>query len=222
MISDEIAQQKAKLKKMTPAQRLGYFWYYHKTKVFLILAVLLLLIYLAAHVYSRRNGEYLYIALVNTDGSSDSKITLLNDYLADRQIDDSQCPSIQDDQMVMHENEVTTLSLSYSQKLQVLMESGDMDVLIADKWIADDFASQSLLCDLEKTLPGDLLSKVKDDLYYHTWPNGEKAAIAFYADRIPKVGRYYDSKTRPLVMIDSVSDNRKVAVDFLRYILEDH
>ena len=220
MLKDEIKAQEEKIRQQSFGKRFSYFWYYQWKKILLGVCILAVLIYILFHMYLYRNGSYLYVVMANVRPGASGSITLLTDYLKDRNVDDSDAPSVLTDNMVMPEDQVSTLALSYSEKLQVLMENGDSDVLISDKWIIDDFASQALLCNLEKTLPPDLLQKVKDHLYYYTYPSGERIAVAFRADSFPKVREQYDEKTRPLVGICSKSTHQDRAADFAAFLTE--
>lgn len=220
MLQDQIREQEEKVRQMSFRKRFSYFWYYQWKKVLLGLLLACVVLYIGCHIYVHRNGSYLYVVMANVKAGASGNITVLEDYLKERSIDDSDAPSILTDNMVMPKDQVSTLALSYSEKLQILMENGDSDVLIADQWIIDDFASQALLCDLEKTLPSSVLETVREHLYYYTYPNGEKIAVAFWADSFPKTGDCYDEKTRPLFSICSKSRYPERAADFALFLTE--
>lgn len=219
MIKEEIDLQKEKVKQMTRLERFRYFWYYNKGKIGLGIAVFILLLYLGFTIWNNKDSESIYVAMVNSYISGSDQEKIMNEFTGEYNIDTTNAPARINASFSMKENNYNNIALANSQILQAYMETGDFDVLIADKWVIDDYASQGMLADLEADLDEETLSNIRDNLYYYTYENGQKFAIGFYAEDLDYVNPYYKD-VKPIVSLVGTSPTKDVGISYIRFLLE--
>lgn len=219
MIKEDIQSQKEKVKQMTKRERLQYFWYYNKVKVGLGLVAVAFIIYLVVTIWSNKDSESIYVAMVNSYISVADQTAIMDEFTSGRNIDTNHAPAKIHASFNMKEDSYGNVALANSQLLQAYMETGDFDVLIADEWIIKDFASQGMLADLTADLDEETLKLIGDNLYYYTYENGETFAIGFYANNLDKVNPYYKD-VQPIVSLVGTSPTKEIGAEYIRFLLE--
>lgn len=219
MIKEDIASQKEKIKQMSKWEQFKYFWYYNKGRVGVVIAVLILAIYLVVTIWNNKDSESIYVAMVNSYISVADQEAIMQEFVDTYHIDTTHAPAKINASFSMKENNYNTAALANSQILQAYMETGDFDVLIADKWVIDDYASQGMLADLEADLPPALFEKIKGDLVYYTYENGQKFAIGFYANELAHVNPYYKG-VKPIISLVGTSPTKDIGISYIEFLVK--
>lgn len=219
MINEDIASQKEKVKQMSKWAQLKYFWYYNKGKVGIVIALFIFAIYIGVTIWNNKDSESISVAMVNSYISVTDQESIMEAFVNDYQIDTTNAPARINASFSMKENSFSTTALANSQILQAYMETGDFDVLIADKWVIDDYASQGMLADLKADLPSNLYEKIKNDLVYYTYENGEKYPIGFYANDLAHVNPYYKG-VKPIISLVGTSPTKDIGISYIDFLLK--
>lgn len=223
MIHEEIKKQQEKLKQKSLSEKWDYFWYYYKFHVIAgITALILITLFCIAFVRESREPS-IYVALVNSTPSASERTALVEHYASDRSIDTSRHPAKMDYSMRITPSLTDDISIASSQQLMAHMNSGDVDVYIGDEWMIDEYVSLEAYENLEECLPGELLARIKDILYYADAGEKGRIPVAIYADDLPKIRQetLYPEDVRPLIAISRTSHRKEAAVDFIQYLLEE-
>lgn len=147
----------------------------------------------------------------------------MDDYVKSRGIDTNKNPAKFDISISMTEGVADNGSVANSQKLMALFQSHELDVIVCDTWIVEEYASLSAFGNLKELLPDDLYEEIQDKLYYYTFADGSRVPVGFYADELPKImgNNAYSPNKPPVVTISGTTDRLETAVDFIRYLLEE-
>lgn len=219
MIKEDIALQKEKVKQMTKWKRLEYFWCYNRGKIGIGIAVLILIIYLGVTFWNNKDGESIYVAMVNSYISAADQDIIMDAFTKEYAIDTEGAPAKINATFAMKENNYNNVALANSQILQAYMETGDFDVLIADKWVIDDYASQGMLADLKAELTPETYANIKDQLYEYTYENDQTYAVGFYAQDLAYVNPYYKDAS-PIVALVYTSPTKEIGIKYISFLLD--
>lgn len=222
MLKEE-KEQWGKLKDKPLKEKISYFWYYYKFHTLgTILGIICLVVFIQGYRESTKEPS-IYLTLINSRYMSVTETTLLDDYVASREIDTDAHPAKFDISISMTQGSADEASVANSQKLMALFQTHAMDIIISDGWVLDEYASLSAFGDLEALLPPDLYEKIQDKLYYYTFPDGRTIPIGFYADGLQKIMKdhAYSTDNPPIIAISGTTDRPDRAVDFIRYLLEE-
>ncbi|MGN0131311.1 MAG: hypothetical protein ACI4AA_02595 [Lachnospiraceae bacterium] len=221
MLRDEIAENKEKMKDKSKWERFKYFWYYHWKPIFLSVIIVCGIISYILHFIEESKEPSISVSVVNCNIISEEETDLVSAYALSRNIDTSVNPTKLDVNLQMSENRNDNLDVANSQKLSAFLENGSIDVLFAPEWVMESCATQAYLENIETVLPEDLYERFEDRLIYHTYEDDGRVPIAIYVGDIDKIADIYDEDAEPYMAIGNFSSRQDVAVDFLRYLLED-
>lgn len=222
MLKEE-KEQWTRLKDKPFKEKFSYFWYYYKFHTLgTLFAIFCIVMFVIAYRENSKEPS-IYVALINSNYLSSVETPLMDDFVTSRNIDTDAHPAKFDISMAMTEGVADDGSVANFQKLMALFNGHDVDVIVADKWVIEEYASLSAFCDLKEVLPEDLYAKVEDKLFYYTGEDGSTAAIGFYGDTLSKlmVNNGYSADNPPIVTIASTTERTEISVDFVRYLLED-
>lgn len=215
-------EQWSRLKGKPFREKLGYFWYYYKFHTLgTLFSILCIVMFVIAYRQSSKEPS-IYVALINSNYVSVAETPLMDDFVESRSIDTKAHPARFDISISMTDGLADNGSVANSQKLMALFKGHTVDVLVADQWVIEEYASLSAFCDLKELLPDELYAQIEDKLFYYTDENGKTAAIGFYGDSLSKLmaNNSYSSEKPPIVTIASTTERTDTAVDFIRYLLE--
>lgn len=221
MLKDEIAENKEKMKEKSKWEQFRYFWYYHWKPVLLAVIAVCCVCSFIRHFIESLKDPSISVAVVNCNIIAEEQTDLVSGYTLSRNIDTDAHPAKLDVNLPMAENRNDNLDVANSQKLSAFLENGSIDVLIAPDWVIESCANQAYLENVETLLPQDLYERFEDRLIYHTYEDDGRVPIAIYVGDIDKIAAIYDEDTEPYMAIGNFSSRQDVAVDFLRYLLED-
>lgn len=180
-IHGEIKEQHQKTKDMSLKGKLEYFWYYYKIHTVVVLAVLLFVI-LFIQQY-RANKDYAFYAiLINADTSRFDSRQWNDAFAAYAEIDTDKYSAYIDTSFVYATNNFSEYSISSMEKLMVMINSGIVDVIIADTGTFESQAQNEYYVNLEAVLPQETLTKYSDYLYYTDAASFSAADDAFYSE----------------------------------------
>ncbi|MBQ7066699.1 MAG: hypothetical protein IJN92_07740 [Lachnospiraceae bacterium] len=215
-------EQWNRLKDKPFKEKFSYFWYYYKFHTLGILfAIFCIVMFVIAYKENSKEPS-IYVALINSNYMTSVETPLMDDFVKSRNIDTNTNPAKFDISMTMTNGLADDGSVANSQKLMALFNGHDVDVIVADKWVIEEYASLSAFCDLKELLPEELYAQIEDKLFYYTSEDGTTTAIGFYGHSISKlmVNGGYSPENPPIVTIASTTERTDISVDFIRYLLE--
>ena len=164
-MSGEIREQHQKTKEMSLKGKLSYFWYYYKIHTFVVIAVVSFLV-MFVHQYVTNKEYAFYAAFVNADMAYSENNGWGDEFAAYAGIDTDEYLSSVDTSFMLSQNDTSQYSISSTEKLLVMVQSGIVDVIVADTAVFEGYARNEMLTDLRTLLPEELLNKYQDHLYY--------------------------------------------------------
>ncbi len=222
MIKEEIKIQKEKMKDQPFIEKLKWFIYYYKIHIGLTVFLIIAVISTASTVIEGMKERTISVSLVNARYFDSSESSLLTDYCISRNIDTKEHPASLDLSMLTEQGATDNVSLATSQKLTAYIQTGDIDILIGNKWLIDDYARLGSFDDIQKTLPPDLYTLVKDSLVYYTYEDLGKVAIAIDLSKNEKflATKAYEPTDTPTMAIPFSAQKKDAAIDFIKYLYE--
>lgn len=215
-------EQWNRLKDKPFKEKFSYFWYYYKFHTLGTLFVIFCIVMFVIAYKENSKEPSIYVALINSNYMTSVETPLMDDFVKSRNIDTDAHPAKFDISMTMADDVADDGSVANSQKLMALFNGHDVDVIVADQWVIEEYASLSAFYNLEELLPEDIYLKIQDKLFYYTKEDGTTTAIGFYGDGLSKlmVNNGYSAKNPPIVTIASTSERTDISIDFIRYLLE--
>lgn len=162
-VQDEIRQQQQKLKDRPFKEKLQYFWDYYKIHTVVFLAVVIFLISLIRDILSNKDYAFYGVMLNAVNLSGDSMESAFGEY-AGLDLDTYECFIDTDSTLSYHT--ATQFDMATSQKLIALVQTKDLDVLVLDSEIFNNYANSEMLLDLTTVYTADELQKYENNLYY--------------------------------------------------------
>ncbi len=163
-ISDEIKREKQKTKDMDLKGKLSYFWDYYKIHTIVAAVALFLIITMIRDIAAAKDYAFygVYFNALQTF-SAEEQMSAFSEYL---ELDTENYEAMLDSTMYYSFTDLSETSLAASQKFFAMIQTGDIDVTIADEEIFTNYAVNEIFFDLREVLPKDLLEKYKDDIFY--------------------------------------------------------
>ncbi len=236
-ISDEIREQRKKLSGMTSKQKISYIIYYYKFHFLGALFVLTILISLIHSIVTKKEIS-LYCAMINSL-PYDSELTVLReDFSEYAGIDLNENEVVIDCTMNINYESQDQMTYGYVQKLMALLNTGDIDVFVADKPVVDNYGQIAAFKNLEEFLPDDLRQELEGqfDIYEYTFTDedtGETATLPIglyiYNSKILRecyesngMQGMYTEEMNPIFCITANGKNPENAIKFLRYLISEN
>ena len=165
MISEEIRQQTVKMKDMTFRQKAGYIADYYKWP---IIIAILAIIGIASFIHERLTAttNVFYCEMINSNVYSEELCSLLPDFEAtDKDFNPKKEDMFIDYSMRIDKDNPDSTSMTYQEKMAAMFNVSQIDVVIANTAVIDDYASMDAFADLSTALPSDLYRKLQDQGY---------------------------------------------------------
>ncbi len=164
-LHDEIKEQQQKMKDKSFKEKLGYFWEYYRVHTIVGLFVAIVLIWILHDVLTAKPYA-VYATLIN-DQLPEAAEIWQQDFARYAEVDTKKEEVYLDATTRLNLANTSSSSDYYSaQKMMAVIVSGDLDVLIADPDVFDNYASNDIFLDLRTVLPEDFLAEIQDHLYY--------------------------------------------------------
>lgn len=161
----EIREQQKKTKDMSLKGKLSYFWDYYKIHTFVVLA-LIAMTALFIQQY-RANKDYaFYAVLLNANSALIDSETMSNEFTEYAGIDTEEYRTYIDSSFTYSTTDFSQYSMASMEKLVVMIQAGEIDVIVADTAAFEPQAQNEHFLNLETVLPKEVLDKYKDCLYY--------------------------------------------------------
>ena len=216
---DEIREQNAKLKGAPLKEKLAYYKeYYLKTTI--VAAVIILLVGSIAYSMLTAPSDTAFAAFFYNTTGKPSGTELLDGFVSHLGIDTKEHDAYIDDSMYYTPDSTDINTFMALEKTMAVISTGELDVVAGDEGTFDYFARTECLYDLTTVLPGDLLSKFEDKLYYAKYGEAEiLTPVGVYVDDAPKLDQStYYTGTKPVLGFIVNTKNLDNAIEFLRYI----
>lgn len=163
-ISDEIRQEKQKTKDMSFKGKLSYFWDYYKIHTIVAAVAVFLIVTIVRDIVNSKDYAFygVYFNAAQTF-SAEEQMNKFSEYLG---IDTEKYQTLLDSAMYYSLTDLSETTLAASQKFAAMIQTGDIDVTVADEDVFANYAVNEIFSDLREVLPEDLLEKYKDDIFY--------------------------------------------------------
>lgn len=224
-LHDEIKEQNAKLKDAPFKEKAAYFKEYYLKLTLAVIAVAILLGYLAYSIITAPEDTAFAAYFFNNTGDS-SSTELLDGFIEYAGIDTKKHDAYIDATM-RYGSDADSVYNEYSyvdlEKSMAVIAAKELDIIIGNQEAFDYYARSEVFSDITTVLPQDLAEKFADRLYYYTnEETGETLALGIDVSDAPKLQEYhyYDGMTAYLGFIVN-SDSIDNAITFLRYIYEE-
>ncbi|MDD3413219.1 MAG: hypothetical protein PHY47_04390 [Lachnospiraceae bacterium] len=222
-INDEIREQQQKLKDMNFKKKISYILYYYKYPILITFFVFVLLISSIHSIVTRKDTVF-YCVMINSTVYNAKSDELMKAFSEDAQIDLTKKDVMIDCSMQINYEEAGPQDSGYAQKILVLLNAGDIDVMIADEPVINNYSSISAFKDLGSILSEDIIKQLdeKFDFYYQIGEDGSKIPIGIIIanSKVMKDGNFYSSNYEPILSITSNTKHPETVIKFINYLLE--
>lgn len=162
-VQDEIREQQMKMKDMSLKEKLQYFWYYYKIHTIVIIIAIIFVVTLIRDIRSAKDYTFYGIMLNSAGLSSEAMENTFGEY-ADLDLETYDC-FIDTDSNLSYST-MTQYDMATSQKLIALVQTKDLDALVFDSEVFNNYANNELFGDLTTFFTKEELEKYQDRLYY--------------------------------------------------------
>lgn len=162
-VSDEIREQHQKTKNMTFKERLAYFWYYYKIHTIAVIAILIFGGMLIHDITSSKDYCFYGVMLNSILLSEDKLETTFAEY-ADLDTQTYDCTI--DTSSTLSYDTMTEFDMATAQRLIALVQTKDLDAVVFDSVIYNNYASNGMFLDLRDFLTEQELSAYEGRIYY--------------------------------------------------------
>lgn len=163
-VHEEIREQQQKTKDMSAKGKLEYFWYYYKVHAIVAVSVIALAI-MFIYQYATNKDYGFYAAFINANDSANQE-TWGDEFAEYAGIDTDKYLSYIDTSILYSESNTSQYTIAAAEKLIAMLQTGIVDILVADTETFEGYAQNEFFADLTQVLPEDLLEKYQDCLYY--------------------------------------------------------
>lgn len=218
------AENKEKLKQMTPKQKCGYFWDYHKWKVIIPILVFIFLYTFISDVIQEKRPAALSVAIVNANDISDMMMAITQEYPKEMGIDTEKTPVRMEADFLHPEvmGEAATVDnriIASIQKYQAMVINAYIDVTVSPPWAVDEYQKTNVYENLEELFSEEFLEKHQELLYYTEDKDGKQVAAGIRVDATELFGDLYKEGV-PIMTICRYSKRKEEAVRFVEWIIE--
>lgn len=218
---DEIREQNAKLKDAPLREKLDYFKeYYLKITIAAVIGIIL-----AGHLaYSvlTTPSDTAFAAFFYNDTGDSSDTGLIDGFVEYMGIDTRKQNAYIDATLdyAINGNDADYDAYIDFERTMAVISTHELDVIIGDAVTADYFSRSGCFHDITTVLPGDLLEKFGDRLYYaESGEDAERIPTGIYVTDAPKLLAYhYYTEKEPILGFIVNSDSLDNAIEFLRYL----
>lgn len=162
-VRDEIREQQLKAKDMSAKGKLQYFWYYYKVHTIVGLCIIFFAVTLLHDILSAKDYAFYGIMLNSINLDSEQLQTSFGEY-ASLDLEKYEC--FIDTQSTLSYTSMTQYDMATAQKLIALCQTKDLDAVVFDSEVFNNYANNELFADLRTLYSDTELAKYKDQLYY--------------------------------------------------------
>lgn len=168
-----LAQEKEKLKDMTPKQKKEYLWEYYRYHALIAIIILILIPVIGNIIYQNTFSTRFYCVIVNDMKNEAAIQTIEKDFVPTLKLSKKEKVAFDSSLQFDPEADDQYNSAAYS-KFNLLLNQRQADVMLADKSIFDYFQGQDIFYNLEDFLSAEDIKAYENYFIYGTNSKGEK------------------------------------------------
>jgi len=163
-VMDEFKEERAALKNAPFKEKFAYFCDYYKWQVIVTIAIVVFVVTLIVQIVTRKEIVF-YAAVVNglEMPSAEEYVQGFSDYAG---VDTDTSQVLLDASLQMDFKTMSKTTISASQKLVAYIAGKDIDILIADETIMENYANNETFYDLREFLSPEQYAKYEPYFYY--------------------------------------------------------
>ena len=219
-VSDEIREQRQKLKGKSPKEKLAYFWEYYKVPALIILLVVIFGSDLIYNIVTKKAiaMEAAFVNMVTAE-DFDSEQEAAG-FVTWAGIDPKEYEAVFDTGIYIDYDGGDEYTAVNIQKVMAMISARALDVILADDSYLEQTADEGYYADLSEVLPEELLAQfeAEDKVLYRDIPEDGKGEIPIAVD--VRDSSFFLSHEVPswfTVVINA--EHPETAVKFLEYML---
>lgn len=219
-VSDEIREQRQKLKGKSPKEKLAYFWEYYKVPALIVLLVVIFGSDLIYNIVTKKAiaMEAAFVNMVTAE-DFDSEQEAAG-FVTWAGIDPKEYEAVFDTGIYIDYDGGDEYTAVNIQKVMAMISARALDVILADDSYLEQTADEGYYADLSEVLPEELLAQfeAEDKVLYRDIPEDGKGEIPIAVD--VRDSSFFLSHEVPswfTVIINA--EHPETAVKFLEYML---
>ena len=219
-VSDEIREQRQKLKGKSPKEKLAYFWEYYKVPALIVLLVVIFGSDLIYNIVTKKAiaMEAAFVNMVTVE-DFDSEQEAAG-FVTWAGIDPKEYEAVFDTGIYIDYDGGDDYTAVNIQKVMAMISARALDVILADDSYLEQTADEGYYADLSEVLPEELLAQfeAEDKVLYRDIPEDGKGEIPIAVD--VRDSSFFLSHEVPswfTVVINA--EHPETAVKFLEYML---
>ena len=161
---DDIKKQHKKVRKKGFKAMASYFWDYYKVPTAVIIIIALFSFYLIRDMASNLPYGF-YAMMINSTMHPDGEV-IGEDFAGYAGIDTSSYNVLIDTNQTLSTSSYNTYDVSTQERIMAITAAGDLDVMIADQSVFEQYARNSYMTDLRELMSEDELKKYEGFIYY--------------------------------------------------------
>ncbi len=161
---DDIKKQHKKVRKKGFKAMVSYFWDYYKIPTAVIIVIALFSFYLIRDMASNLPYGF-YAMMINSTMHPDGEV-IGEDFAGYAGIDTSSYNVLIDTNQTLSTSSYNTYDVSTQERIMAITAAGDLDVMIADQSVFEQYARNSYMTDLRDLMSEDELKKYDGYIYY--------------------------------------------------------
>ena len=161
---DDIKKQHKKVRKKGFKAMVSYFWDYYKVPTAVIIVIALFSFYLIRDMASNLPYGF-YAMMINSTMHPDGEV-IGEDFAGYAGIDTSSYNVLIDTNQTLSTSSYNTYDVSTQERIMAITAAGDLDVMIADQSVFEQYARNSYMTDLRELMSEDELKKYEGFIYY--------------------------------------------------------
>lgn len=161
---DDIKKQHKKVRKKGFKAMASYFWDYYKVPTAVIIIIALFSFYLIRDMASNLPYGF-YAMMINSTMHPDGEV-IGEDFAEYAGIDTSSYNVLIDTNQTLSTSSYNTYDVSTQERIMAITAAGDLDVMIADQSVFEQYARNSYMTDLRDLMSEDELKKYDGYIYY--------------------------------------------------------
>lgn len=163
-VSDDIKKQHKKVRKKGFKAMVSYFWDYYKVPTAIVLMAAVFLFFLIRDMTSTLPYGF-YAMMINSTLHPDGN-DIADDFAQYAGIDTQSVDVIIDTSQSLSTGTYNTYDVSTQEKIMTITAAGDLDVMIADQSVFEQYARNSYMMDLRELMSEEELNKYDGYIYY--------------------------------------------------------
>lgn len=168
MISDEIREQKKKLKDMTMKEKAGYIFYYYKWHILIALVVVSVAGSFIHNLMTRKEDVF-FLEVINSNVPLDGTGDLIEPYQEKAADFDPEKQQMTADYSYIDVNGGDYMNMATDQKVTAMLTVGSIDAMIAPPSVIEKYKATECFTDMREVLPEDLRKLLEErgaEYYY--------------------------------------------------------